>query len=203
MDRKAEKLTRVIERWRGCERCGLHRDRKSVVFWRGNHRARLAVIGEAPGETEDRKGEPFVGEAGALFDRLCESVAGPEPWDVFVCNTVGCCPPKNRKPTRDEWAACKGRLHAMLAVVRPRAALLLGSTALASLTPHSKVTEWRGKRIEVRIPWKSGHFAIPAVATLHPGYMLRANDRKVERLVAHDIRTAWEMAQDGSWVEGD
>lgn len=202
MDEKATRLERVTSRWKGCRRCELAQERRNIVFWGGSHRGRLGVIGEAPGEQEDKRGKPFVGEAGALFDEMCEKVMGPEPWDLFVCNTVGCRPPKNRKPSQEEWQACRARLYGMLWAVRPRALLLLGSTALRLLTPHEKITEWRGQIIEVKIPWKSGELKFPAVPTLHPGFMLRVRDKKVERTVAHDIGTAWSLAQDGSWLEG-
>ena len=198
-----KKLERIAGRWRDCTACALHKSRTQVVFWRGNDTGRLAVIGEAPGRNEDETGQPFQGEAGELFDEICESVVGPEPWDMFICNVVGCRPPKNRKPTKEELEACRTRLYSMLAVVKPRALLLLGNTALKALTPHEKVTEWRGRHIKVKVPWKSGELVFPAVATLHPGFLLRVRDKKVKRLVAHDIRQAWELAQDGGWVDGE
>lgn len=197
------KLERIERRWQGCRKCSLCESRSRVVFWRGNEYGKLAVVGEAPGATEDETGRPFEGEAGALFDEVSAGVTGPEPWDMFVCNVVGCRPPKNRKPAAEEWEACKVRLYSMLAVVRPKAVLLLGGSALSALTPHRKVTEWRGRHIKVKVPWKSGELVFPAVATLHPGFLLRIRDNKVRRLIAHDIRQAWELAQGGGWVEGD
>jgi DNA polymerase len=203
MDNQA-KLDTIAKRWKGCKRCELHKGRHNVVFWRGNLRGKLlGVIGEAPGEAEDLRGEPFLGDAGKLFDELCEKAGGPEPWDMFVCNMVGCRPPRNRPPTREEWAACKGRLYSMLAVVRPKALLLLGSTALSCLTPKTKVTECRGQQVQVSIPWKSGELVFPAIPTLHPGFLLRTRDRKIEKAMVHDIREAWALAQGGGWVEGD
>lgn len=197
------KLELIKQRWKDCRRCGLCQSRTNVVFWRGNHQGKLlGVIGEAPGETEDLKGEPFLGEAGELFDHLCEKVKGPEPWDMFVCNTVGCRPPRNRPPTQEEWRACQARLYSMLAVVKPKALLLLGSTALSFLTTRQKITQCRGQQIEVKVPWKSGQLVIPAIPTMHPGFLLRTRDRKIERLVVHDIAQAWSLTQ-GGWLEGD
>lgn len=202
MSDAASKLDRVVRRWRNCEACRLCKERTRVVFWRGNHIGKLAVVGEAPGAVEDERGEPFLGDAGALFDELCESVLGPEPWDMFVCNTVGCRPPGNRKPRPDEFRACRARLYAMLAAVRPNAALLLGASPLEFLTPHRRITEWRGRQVRVSFPWKGGKIEIPAVPTLHPGFLLRTRDARLNRAVAADIREAWSLAAD-SYLKGD
>lgn len=199
------KVERTVRRWSDCTKCGLCESRRRVVFWRGNEIARLAVVGEAPGavEDEDPRGQPFLGEAGELFDELCESVMGPEPWDMFVCNTVGCRPPGNRKPRPEEFRACAPRLYSMLAAVRPKALLLLGASPLEFLTPQRRITEWRGREVRVSFPWKGGTLEFPAVPTLHPGFLLRTRDKRLERTVAADIRQAWELAAGGSYLEGD
>ena len=201
MDTIQQKLDRVETLWKDCNKCDLSAQRRNVVFWKGNHRARLAVIGEAPGEQEDKRGEPFIGEAGELFDSLCES-AGLEPWDTFICNVVGCHPPRNRKPRVEEVKLCRARIYAMLATVKPAAMLLLGSTALETFTAQTSITILRGRIFTVKMSWKRRELVIPAVATLHPGFLLRHKDVKLKRAVVNDIRTAMELASP-SFVEGD
>jgi DNA polymerase len=202
MDAVENKLANIEKRWRKCRKCGLYKTRSNVVFWRGNHKASLVIIGEAPGAQEDMQGEPFIGEAGDLFEDLCEKINGPEPWSSFICNTVGCRPPSNRKPRPEEVKSCRARLYAMLMAVKPKAVLLLGSTALESLTPYTGIMKMRGQQIRIKFEWKNREVEIPAVPTLHPGYLLRNRDVKIKRLVVSDIRTAWELASP-SYIEGD
>lgn len=199
-----EALHKIETLWKGCTRCPLHQGRTQVVFWRGHPHARLAVIGEAPGEQEDREGQPLVGPAADLFEEMCAMVTpvGPEPWTYFMANTVGCRPPGAPKTKPEEWQACRGRLYGMLAAVRPQAALILGGAALEYLTPdgHS-ITKRRGKWTQIEFEWKRQQIVIPAMPTLHPGFLLR--NSKAKNLVVRDIAMAWERAQPGSWLEGD
>jgi len=196
-------LARIADRWRDCRCCPLHATRSNVVMWRGNPLARLVVVGEAPGANEDEEGKPFVGRAGRLFDDLCGSVIpyGPEPWSYFLANTIGCRPPNNRKPTREEWRACYPRLFAMLGVVQPKVVLLLGSTALEFLVGWHGIEKNRKKWMRVEYEWRRRTIVVPALATYHPAYLLR--DPSVTKQTVADIRMAWEKAQPGSWVEGD
>lgn len=188
------KLKKIEKRWKNCSKCDLCKDRNNVVFWRGNPDSNLMIIGEAPGKNEDEIGVPFVGIAGDLFDELCNEVNGPEPWSSFICNTIGCRPPKNRKPKIDEFKACRARLYSMIYAVNPNAILLLGSTALEFLTPHNGVMSLRGNQIKVDFVWKKRKMSYPAIPTLHPAYLLRNRSVKFRRLVLNDIRTAWELS---------
>jgi uracil-DNA glycosylase family 4 len=201
----ASDLDLVRAAWRDCQRCELCQTRNRVVFWGGSHRARLAVVGEAPGESEDLEGTPFVGAAGGKFDELCAEVTatGPEPWSCFVINTLGCRPPGNAKPTYEQWKQCRGRLFAMLAAVRPQVVLLLGGTALTFLAGKTSIMRARGTWTEVEFLWRRRTISIPAMPTLHPAYLLRNNTTAIRQLVINDIRHAWERAQPASWVEGD
>lgn len=202
------KLDRIERLWKDCKKCDLHKTRKQVVFWRGHPQARLMIIGEAPGEMEDRRGQPFIGQAGQLFDELCEkAVVGdspPEPWSVFIANTIGCRPPKNRKPTINEFVKCEARLYAMVAAVEPQVLLLLGGTALSMLTGETKIMKSAGKLIEVKFEWKRRMRVYKAIPTLHPAFLLRnrKNTELINAVVSH-IQAAWEMAQPGGWVERD
>lgn len=201
----ANDLDKIRAMWRDCERCELCESRQRVVFWGGSHRARLAVVGEAPGESEDLLGKPFVGASGGLFDELCAeaSATGPEPWSCFVANAVGCRPPSNAKPTYSQWRQCRGRLFAMLAAVKPQVVLLLGGTALTFLAGKTSIMRARGTWCEAQFEWRRRVVTIPAMPTLHPAYLLRNNTTAMRRLVINDIRQAWERSQPASWVEGD
>jgi DNA polymerase len=193
-----EKLQRIESLWKDCEGCTLACQRTNVVFWKGNCHAKLALIGEAPGQTEDKEGKPFVGRSGILLDELCET-AGVEPWDTFICNVVGCRPPDNRKPTDEEWIACRGRLVSLLGVVKPKALLILGGTALRFLTGLEKITQSRGKEIKVKLKWyQKEPMEFGAIPTFHPSYLLRTagkEGRDASRLVVQDIRQAFGLSQ--------
>jgi DNA polymerase len=204
MANKARKLEIIQEIWHDCSRCELHRVRTQVVFWRGNENAKLAFVGEAPGRKEDEQGKPFLGQAGAFLDMVLDKI-GVEPWDIFVCNVVGCRPEQNRPPTEDEIEACKGRVHSMLYTVKPRAIVLLGGTALGFFLSLPKISLARGKPKEVEIPLgKLKPFKTVVVPTYHPAYLIREGQREVlVNQFASDIRLALGISQDGSWVEHD
>jgi len=135
-----------------------------VVPGKGPERAALVVVGEAPGAEEDRRGEPFVGRAGALLDRALEQ-AGVDRATLFVTNVVKCRPPGNRKPTKEEAAACRPFLEGELERVGASVALALGGTAATALA---------GRKVEVSkaapdpTPAQVGERRVAVVATLHP-----------------------------------
>jgi DNA polymerase len=193
--RRLEVLDGIERKWNACEDCALSEERNSVVHWRGDPTAPLFVIGEAPGADEDRKGRPFVGPAGRLLDTLFHR-ANVRSEHVFITNMVACRPPANRKPTHDELRACSGRLHMLLKVVRPKALLLLGSTAgrLAGIT---SITAFRGEETNVELLMYDGEIrSWPAIATFHPSYILRAGGLASEAftLALGDVRSALKLA---------
>ena len=106
--------------------------RKNIVFGVGNPHARLVFVGEAPGREEDEKGEPFVGEAGRLLDRILFAM-GMRREDVYICNVEKCRPPGNRDPRPEEIEACEPYLKRQLAVIRPRVIVSLGKFAAQTL----------------------------------------------------------------------
>lgn len=155
----------------GCRACGLCETRRHTVFGVGHHQARLMVVGEAPGEQEDLSGEPFVGAAGQLLDRMLAALGlgrgEAEPGrQVFIANTLKCRPPRNRNPAPEELAACQPFLERQVALVQPQVILAMGKfavqTLLGSDAPVGKlrgqVHRWRG---------------VPLVVTYHPAYLLR------------------------------
>ncbi|MCZ2291164.1 MAG: uracil-DNA glycosylase [Burkholderiales bacterium] len=157
-----------------CQACELHRTRRQAVFGVGHERAHWMVVGEAPGEQEDLQGEPFVGPAGQLLDRmlaalsLTRAVDGPHPPSqrVFIANTLKCRPPRNRNPQPAEMQACEPFLMRQIALVQPRIILAMGRFAIQSLLrTDAPVGKLRGQVHRYQ--------GVPLVVTYHPAYLLR------------------------------
>jgi DNA polymerase len=158
-------LDALAERVGSCTRCVLSRSRTNAVPGEGPTDARLVVVGEGPGATEDETGRPFVGRAGALLTDILSAIDLPRE-QVFICNVVKCRPPQNRKPAPAEIEACLPYLHRQLDILRPAVILAMGGTAAETLLEtkqslgalRNKVHEFRG---------------IPVVVTYHPAALLR------------------------------
>ena len=154
-----------------CRACALCESRKQTVFGVGHERARLMIVGEAPGEQEDLQGEPFVGQAGKLLDHmlralgLARDAAEPER-AVFICNTLKCRPPRNRNPEPAETAQCAPFLERQIALVQPKLLLAMGRFAAQSLLGTDEaIGKLRG-----RVHQRRG---VPVIVTYHPAYLLR------------------------------
>ena len=159
-------LPELAEAAASCTRCRLSETRRQAVFADGNPRAKVMVVGEAPGANEDRTGLPFVGRAGRFLDLLLEAVDLSRKESVYICNVVKCRPPGNRNPKPDEIAACASFLQGQIAAVRPRAILAVGGFAGQSLTGTSaRVGQMRGR--------VSSCGGTPLVVTYHPSALLR------------------------------
>jgi DNA polymerase len=155
-----------------CCRCGLGRTRRTVVFGVGNPKARLVLVGEAPGREEDEKGEPFVGEAGRLLDRILFAM-GLSRDEVYICNVLKCRPPNNRDPEPDEVAMCEPFLIRQLAAIRPQMIVALGRFAIQTLLQSkAPISKLRGT-------WQQ-YQGIPLMPTYHPAYLLRNPNGKRE-----------------------
>lgn len=157
---------------RECRACGLCEHRKQAVPGVGHAHAEWMVVGEAPGEQEDERGEPFVGASGQLLDEMLAVLGrsrkpGAAQQQVFITNTVKCRPPGNRNPAPEELAACGGFLQAQIELVKPRMILALGRFAAQSLLrEESPVGRLRG-----RVHALAG--GTPVVVSYHPSYLLR------------------------------
>ncbi len=163
-------LAQVREELGDCQRCKLHGTRRSIVFGVGAEDAPLMFVGEGPGEQEDKRGEPFVGPAGELLDKMIEAM-GWSRESVYINNIVSCRPPGNRNPQPDEVAACKPFLEARIASVRPRVIVALGRPAANTLLgTDAPISTLRG-----RFHDRNG---IKVMPTFHPAYLLREPDRK-------------------------
>ncbi|HEX5962333.1 MAG TPA: uracil-DNA glycosylase, partial [Gemmatimonadales bacterium] len=158
-------LDEVAERIRTTHCCGLCPNRTHAVPGDGNPNARLVLIGEGPGATEDAQGKPFVGQAGNLLNGILEAIEVPRD-SVYITNIVKCRPPQNRKPLPDEIAACIPYLHRQLEIIRPKVIVTLGSTAAeAMLGVRKSLGELRNK--------VHTYNGIPLVVTYHPAALLR------------------------------
>jgi len=168
-----------------CRRCRLHEGRHHLVFGDGSPGARLVLVGEGPGEDEDRQGRPFVGKAGKLLDRMIEAM-GLERAQVYICNVVKCRPPGNRNPLEDEIATCSPFLFRQLEAIRPRVICALGACAAQTLTQ---------KKIAVGQLRRSTHFwrGTPLVVTYHPAYLLRSPAQKAA--VWQDLREVMKLLE--------
>ncbi len=162
--------------------CGLKRTAKNLVFYRGETKADLMIIGEAPGREEDIVGKPFVGEAGQLLDRMLKSI-GINENSAHITNLVYWRPPGNRAPTLEETAICRPFLDKQIEIVAPKNILFLGGeTAKQIYQTTTGITKLRGK-------WKKipdNLHKMDTLATFHPTYLLRTPIAK--RLVWQDLQ---------------
>lgn len=155
-----------------CKRCRLCEKRTQVVNSVGNPQAELMFIGEAPGADEDIKGEPFVGRAGQLLNKIIEAI-GMKREEVFIGNINRCRPPQNRQPQADEAAVCKPFLLREIAIVRPKVIVVLGNTACQNLLETKVgITRLRGNFQD--------YYGVKVMPTFHPAYLLRDPSKKRE-----------------------
>ncbi len=153
-----------------CRLCSLADTRKSVVFGIGNPHADLVFIGEAPGRDEDIQGEPFVGQAGQLLDRMLQAIE-LDRQKVYIMNTIKCRPPNNRDPKVDEVQSCNLWFEQQLNLLQPKIICLLGRVAAQTvLETDAPLGSLRGR-------WHD-YNGIPAWVTYHPAYLLRSPKQK-------------------------
>ncbi len=167
------KLIELKNKCEKCEKCSLCKTRTNIVFSSGIENSKLMLIGEAPGYWEDKKGEPFVGKAGQLLDKIFNCVGLSREKDVYICNTIKCRPPENRNPLPEEKNACREYLDAQIEILKPKIILICGRVALNSMIPDaSGITKVRGK-------WFDGPYNSKMMPIFHPSYLLRNDSREV------------------------
>ncbi|MCK4223791.1 MAG: uracil-DNA glycosylase [candidate division Zixibacteria bacterium] len=153
-----------------CKKCHLYTTRTNFVFGAGNPEANLMLIGEAPGREEDLKGEPFVGAAGKLLDRMLAAINFKRE-DVFIANILKCRPPENRDPRPDEIETCKPYLMQQIKLIQPKIILALGRiSAQVLLQTKSPLGQLRGKFHDFN--------GIKFLVTYHPAALLRYQQYK-------------------------
>ncbi|KVC43730.1 uracil-DNA glycosylase [Burkholderia diffusa] len=151
----------------GCTSCRLCEKRTNTVFGVGDREADWMLIGEAPGENEDKQGEPFVGQAGKLLDNMLQSLALKRGDNVYIANVIKCRPPGNRNPEPDEVARCEPYLQRQVALVKPKLIVALGRFAAQTLLKtDASIASLRG-----RVHTYEG---VPVIVTYHPAYLLRS-----------------------------
>ena len=156
---------------RRCRNCKLAATRTNVVFGVGNRSAGILFVGEGPGYYEDQKGEPFVGAAGQLLDKMIASI-GFSRADVYIANIVKCRPPENRDPEPDEIGACMPFLRHQFLLIRPKIIVCLGRVAAkAIIAPDFRITQTRGQWFERK--------GCAIIATFHPSALLRDESKKL------------------------
>ena len=166
----ADELRELAEQVGRCTRCRLHETRTQGVFARGRTDAELMFIGEAPGAEEDKQGQPFVGRAGKLLDRMIAAM-GMERDDVYITNIVKSRPPQNREPRADEIQACWPYLERQIELIQPKVICTLGRPASNTLLGmNSSMGDLRGR-------WFS-YEGFPVLPTYHPAYLLRSPGQK-------------------------
>jgi DNA polymerase len=183
-----EKMERAIC---GCLRCGLGAGRTKFVFGVGAANAKVVFIGEGPGAEEDRKGEPFVGRAGALLNQMLTEIEWQRE-DVYICNMVKCRPPNNRDPLPEEIAMCEPYLYEQLRLIQPKMLVALGRiSAQALLKMTAPLKSLRGRIHYVR--------GVPMWVTYHPAALLRNQNLMPE--ANRDFQTLKRMIESGDFEE--
>ena len=161
-----ETLTRAAS---ACQACGLCRQRDQVVMGQGVTQPAILVIGDGPGEQDDRKGLPFMAESGALLDQMLLTIGSARTRDVYLTNLVKCRPPGNRLALREEIAACQSYLVRQLELLRPFSILALGRVVAQSLlNTDEPLQHLRGRVHHLEVAGQT----IPLVASYHSGHLL-------------------------------
>lgn len=156
------------------EGCALKKRATQLVFADGNPESDIMFVGEGPGEQEDLQGKPFVGRAGQLLDRMLNAI-GLDRTRVYIANMVPWRPPGNRDPTPEELALCAPFLHRQVELVAPKLLVTLGNVPTKALfETNTGITRMRGQWRDLVV----GSHAVPALATLHPAFLLRTPSAK-------------------------
>jgi uracil-DNA glycosylase family 4 len=187
-ERAIENAAGVVE---ACRKCEIGSTRTNSVYGEGDPCAPIMIVGEGPGENEDRLGRPFIGRAGELLEKMLGAINLTRE-DVFICNTVKCRPTfddgkrlRNRAPEPQEMKNCRPYLEEQIEIIRPRLILALGAPAAKSFMGEKfSISRQRGQ-------WFEGPGGIPVIATFHPAYILRQTGgelTQMKRLVYDDLK---------------
>ena len=168
---KTEELNKLKQECLNCQKCVLGDTRINVVFSDGNpETAKAILIGEAPGENEDKTGTPFVGRAGKLLNEFLEKAGISREKDLYIINTVKCRPPKNRVPSDEEKKLCEDYLLKQIEIINPEIMIFCGATALKSFYDKKvAISKIRGEILEIEIAGKIRK----CIPIFHPSYLLR------------------------------
>jgi DNA polymerase len=174
-DTRRQELALLAQTITGCQRCPeLFSTRTQTVFGVGPVEPDICFVGEAPGADEDKQGEPFVGRAGQLLNKIIENALGYRREEVYICNTIKCRPPNNRTPSPTERSNCRDYFDRQIELVKPKYIVCLGATAAQNVLGTSLgIGKLRGQVHDYK--------GIPVVCTYHPSAILREEPAKVLR----------------------
>jgi len=171
---KSQKLNELREEIKSIDNCALKKNASKLVFSDGNYKSKIMIVGEGPGEKEDREGKPFVGEAGILLNKMLKAI-NLKRENVYITNVVNYRPPNNRKPEYAEITRYSNYLRKHISIIDPEILILMGSTAMESLFGSNiKITKERGSWKDIIINNKTYFCMI----TFHPAYLLRQPENK-------------------------
>jgi len=180
IDTSPDTLEKIADEIRACRNCSLCEKRLNAAPGEGVVQPLVMVIGEGPGEDEDKQGRPFVGKAGQLLDKMLDSIGLSRTTNAFIANVVKCRPPNNRDPYPEETACCAHFLERQITLLQPKYILVAGKVCARSLLETSEsVGQLRGKTFNLAV----GSASFPLLVTYHPAALLRNEDYK---------RPAWE-----------
>ena len=166
-------LVNFYEQIHQCHNCALGNSRTQFVFGVGDPNASLVLVGEAPGEQEDLKGEPFVGRAGQLLDKILAAIDRSRQKDVYICNVLKCRPPNNRDPLAEEVSECEPYLIHQINLIQPKLIVALGRVAGKTLlNVDNSLKSMRGIL--------HNYHNTPLIVTYHPAALLRNPNWKPE-----------------------
>ena len=169
-----DNLLKIEKNIEGCKKCSLHESRTNIVFGDGDSKADIMIIGEAPGQEEDKIGQPFIGRAGKLLNSFLSSI-NLDRDSVFITNTVKCRPPDNRNPENIEIQSCSNFLDRQIDVIKPKVLVLLGKIAANRMLDLDKpISELRLKKFYI------GKYNMPLIVFYHPAYILRSPSQKLK-----------------------
>lgn len=189
----SKRLDIIREDAKSCMACLLHKTKTNIVFSRGSEDAKIFIVGEAPGETEDLEGKPFLGKSGKLLDATLASYGLDLEKDIYIANVIKCRPPENRKPDASEVNKCSKFLTEQLNLVNPKVIIALGATAAKFFTPYSSsIGAMRGTTIEYKFSYHKPRVFI----TYHPSFILRSGGTLSEnfKMFSDDIKQAIDYA---------
>jgi len=186
---KEELYNRLQQGMFDCRRCMLCKERNSMVWGEGPLDASVMLIGEAPGDGEDKSGKPFVGRAGQLLDKIMDFADLSRETNTFITNSVLCRPPNNRNPLfHDEVFFCNHRLLTQIRIIQPKIIVAMGRIAMQALfncqeCPGS-IAEWERVAREKHFKLQMGTYSADIYITYHPSYLLRKASEQ-EKAVKH------------------
>ena len=173
-------IEQIANEIRACRDCALCEKRLNAAPGEGVLQPVVMVIGEGPGEDEDKQGRPFVGRAGQQLDKMLAAINLSRTTNCFIANVVKCRPPDNRDPRPEETAACARFLERQILFLKPKFILIAGKIAAQTLLKTAEpISKLRGKFYDFTI----GDSVFPLIATYHPAALLRSDEYK---------RPAWE-----------